>query len=36
MDDLVLAIARAKIWMRALRSEQYSDTMEIARDFKLK
>jgi site-specific DNA recombinase len=33
--DLVLAIARAKIWMRALRSEQYADTVEIAQRFKL-
>jgi hypothetical protein len=33
--DLVLAIARAKTWMRDLRSRQYSDTVEIAQRFKL-
>ena len=33
--DLVLAIARAKTWMRDLRSGQYADTVEIAQRFKL-
>ena len=33
--DLVLAIARAKIWMRDLRSRKYADTAEIAQRFKL-
>ena len=32
---LVLAIARAKLWMRDLRSGEYADTMEIARRFQL-
>jgi site-specific DNA recombinase len=32
---LVLAIARARTWMRDLRSGKYSDTMDIARRFKL-
>jgi hypothetical protein len=29
--DLVMAIARAKTWMRGLRGEKYADTEEIAR-----
>ena len=33
--NLVLAIARAKIWMRELRSGQYADTEEIAQRSKL-
>ena len=33
--DLVLAIARAKTWMRDLRSGKYADTEQIARHFKL-
>jgi hypothetical protein len=32
---LFLAIARAKSWMRDLRSGKYADTMEIARRFRL-
>ncbi|HEX9321606.1 MAG TPA: recombinase family protein [Xanthobacteraceae bacterium] len=32
---LILAIARAKLWMRDLRSGEYADTMEIARRFRL-
>jgi len=32
---LLLAIARAKSWMRDLRSGKYADTMEIARQFQL-
>ena len=32
---LVLAIARAKVWMHDLRRGTYGDTMEIARRFKL-
>jgi hypothetical protein len=32
---LILAIARAKSWMRDLRSGKYADTMEIARQFQL-
>jgi site-specific DNA recombinase len=32
---LILAIARAKFWMRDLRSGEYADTMEIARRFRL-
>lgn len=32
---LILAIARAKFWMRDLRSGKYADTTEIARRFKL-
>src|SRR5262245_49368971 len=32
---LVLAIARAKTWMRDLRAGKYEDTEEIARQFKL-
>jgi site-specific DNA recombinase len=32
---LVLAIARAKSWMRDLRGGKYADTMEIARRFQL-
>jgi hypothetical protein len=34
-QDLVLAIARARTWMRALREGTYRDTKEIARRFKL-
>jgi hypothetical protein len=33
--DLVLAIARAKTWMRDLRSGKYADTEQIASHFKL-
>jgi site-specific DNA recombinase len=33
--DLVLAIARAKTWMRDLRGGKYADTEEIAQRFKL-
>jgi hypothetical protein len=33
--DLVLAIARAKVWMRDLRGGKYSNTEQIARQFKL-
>jgi site-specific DNA recombinase len=32
---LILAIARAKSWMRDLRSGKYADTMEISRRFRL-
>jgi site-specific DNA recombinase len=32
---LILAIARAKAWMRDLRSGKYADTLEIARRFDL-
>jgi site-specific DNA recombinase len=32
---LILAIARAKSWMRNLRSGKYADTIEIAREFHL-
>jgi site-specific DNA recombinase len=32
---LILAIARARLWMRDLRSGEYADTMEIARCFRL-
>jgi len=32
---LILAIARAKSWMRDLRSGKYADTAEIARQFQL-
>jgi site-specific DNA recombinase len=32
---LILAIARAKSWMRDLRGGKYADTMEIARRFQL-
>jgi site-specific DNA recombinase len=32
---LILAIARAKSWMRDLRGGKYADTTEIARQFKL-
>ncbi|MFL5047567.1 MAG: recombinase family protein [Xanthobacteraceae bacterium] len=32
---LILAIARAKSWMRDLRGEKYADTMDIARQFQL-
>jgi site-specific DNA recombinase len=32
---LILAIARAKSWMRDLRSGKYADTTEIARQFRL-
>jgi site-specific DNA recombinase len=32
---LILAIARAKSWMRDLRSGKYADTTEIARQFQL-
>jgi site-specific DNA recombinase len=32
---LILAIARAKLWMRDLRGGKYADTMEIARRFRL-
>ncbi len=32
---LVLAIARAKLWMRDLRSGEYADTMAIAQRFRL-
>jgi hypothetical protein len=31
----ILAIARAKSWMRDLRSGKYADTTEIARQFQL-
>jgi hypothetical protein len=33
--DLVLAIARAKTWMRDLRGGKYADTEQIARHFQL-
>jgi hypothetical protein len=32
---LILALARAKTWMRDLRAGKYADTKEIARRFKL-
>jgi DNA invertase Pin-like site-specific DNA recombinase len=32
---LILAIARAKVWMRDLRAQRYADTKEIARRFQL-
>jgi len=32
---LILAIARAKSWMRDLRNGTYADTIEIARQFQL-
>ena len=32
---LILAIARAKLWMRDLRGGKYADTTEIARRFRL-
>jgi hypothetical protein len=36
MDQaLILALARAKSWMRALRQGEYADTAEIARRFDL-
>ena len=31
---LILALARAEIWMRDLRAGKYADTVEIARQFK--
>jgi DNA invertase Pin-like site-specific DNA recombinase len=32
---LIIAIARAKVWMRDLRTRKYADTKEIARRFQL-
>ena len=32
---LILAIARAKVWMRDLRARKYADTKEIAQRFQL-